>query len=55
MRDFTFHMSTRILSGAGRLAGLGRIGLTGRKAPVIISADGCMRRTGIWTRRWNYA
>ena len=46
MLDFTFHMPTRIIFGAGRLAELGRTRLPGRKALVVISAGGSMRRTG---------
>ncbi|AAS97357.1 iron-containing alcohol dehydrogenase [Nitratidesulfovibrio vulgaris] len=46
MLDFTFHVPTRIVFGAGRLEELGRLPLPGVKPLVVVGAGGSMRRHG---------
>lgn len=44
--NFTYHIPTKILFGAGRLAELATEPLPGKKALVVISAGGSMRNQG---------
>lgn len=46
MLDFTFHIPTRIVFGAGKLDMLGTLPLPGRKPLVVITSGGSMRKYG---------
>ena len=50
MSSFNYYMPTKIYFGRGKIEELGNMELPGKKAMIVISAGGSMKKTGYLDR-----